>query len=157
MRTAMGDELLAGLLHTMGVAVFERRPDGAFVAATEPPPWFAAMKSDATFPFLGHILGEATEFWDRHVVGAQDWGPCADTDEHGKEFHYKVTAVQAEERQYLIFQLDRDSDRIREMLQKVRDKALAESTRTKRTTSLASDARHTVADVYDLLARLRAM
>ena len=72
----MGDVLLAGLLHTMGVAVFERRPDGAFVSVTEPPPWFSAMKSDATFPFLGHILGEAAEFWDRHVAGTQDWGPC---------------------------------------------------------------------------------
>ncbi len=152
----MGDELLAGLLHTMGVAVFERRPDGAFVSVTEPPPWFSAMKSDATFPFLGHILSEATEFWDRHVVGAQDWGPCAEVDDHGKEFHYKVTAVQAEERQYLTFQLDRDSDRMREMLQKVRDKALAEGTRAKRTTAAASEARRTGTDLYDLLGRLRA-
>jgi hypothetical protein len=152
----MGDELLAGLLHTMGVAVFERRPDGAFVSVTEPPPWFSAMKSDATFPFLGHILSEAAEFWEQHVVGAQDWGPCADVDEHGKEFHYKVTAVQAEERQYLIFQLDRDSDRMREVLQKVRDKALAEGTRAKRTTAAASEARRTGTDLYDLLGRLRA-
>ena len=152
----MGDELLAGLLYTMGVAVFERRPDGAFVSVTEPPPWFSAMKADATFPFLGHILSEAAEFWERHVVGAQDWGPCAEVDEHGKEFHYKVTAVQAEERQYLTFQLDRDSDRMREMLQKVRERSLAEGTRSKRTTTLASDARHDAADLYDLLARLRA-
>ena len=63
------------------------------------------------------------------MVGAQDWGPCAEVDDHGKEFHYKVTAVQAEERQSLTFQIDRDSDRMREMLQKVREKALAEGTR----------------------------
>jgi hypothetical protein len=156
MRIAMGDELLAGLLYTMGVAVFERRPDGAFVSVTEPPPWFSAMKSDATFPFLGHILSEATEFWDRHVVGAQDWGPCVEVDDHGKEFHYRVTAVQAEERQYLTFQLDRDSDRMREMLQKVRDKVLAEGTRKKRATTAASEARRTGTDLYDLLGRLRA-
>ena len=77
-------------------------------------------------------------------------------DDHGKEFHYKVTAVQADERQYLIFQLDRDSDRMREMLQKVRDKALADGTRAKRTTAAASEARRTGTDLYDLLGRLRA-
>ena len=131
MRIAMGDELLAGLLYTMGVAVFERRPDGAFVSVTEPPPWFSAMKSDATFPFLGHILRRLPSSGTATWSGRQDWGPCAEVDDHGKEFHYKVTAVQAEERQYLTFQLDCDSDRVREMLQKVREKALAEGTRAK--------------------------
>jgi hypothetical protein len=152
----MGDDLLAGLLQAMDMVVFERRPDGAFVTITEPPRWFALMNADLRFPFLGHILAEAGDFWDRRVPGVQDWGPAAELDEHGKEFHYKVMAVQAEERQYLVFQLDRGSDRTREILQKVRERSLAESTRSKRTTSLASDARHTVADIHDLLARLRA-
>ena len=47
----MGDELLAGLRCTRWASpCLERRPDGAFVSVTEPPPWFSAMKSEATFP-----------------------------------------------------------------------------------------------------------
>ena len=42
------------------------------------------------------------------------------------------------------------------MLQKVREKALAEGTRAKRTTAAASEARRTGTDLYDLLGRLRA-
>ena len=152
----MGDDLLAGLLQAMDMVVFERRPDGAFVTITEPPRWFALMNADLRFPFLGHILAEAGDFWDRRVPGVQDWGPAAELDEHGKEFHYKVMAVQAEERQYLVFQLDRGSERMRETLQKVREKALAEGTRAKRTTAAASEARRTGTDLYDLLGRLRA-
>jgi Na+/phosphate symporter len=56
----------------------------------------------------------------------------------------------------LTFQLDRDSDRMREMLQKVREKTLVEGTRKKRTTAAASEARRTGTDLYDLLGRLRA-
>ena len=47
-------------------------------------------------------------------------------DAAGAEFHYTVTAVTVEYNQYLCFQLDPGSDRIRDVLQKVREQALAE-------------------------------
>ena len=108
-------------------------------------------------PFLGHILSEAgrssgTATWSGHRTG----GRAPSVDDHGKEFHYKVTACKPRSDEHLTFQLDRDSDRMREMLQKVREKALAEGTRAKRTTAAASEARRTGTDLYDLLGRLRA-
>ena len=66
------------LLSAIDVAVFERRPDGSFALA--PPPRGLRIVADATFPFLGHILEEANEFWGRGSR-AQDWGPCAEVDE----------------------------------------------------------------------------
>ena len=44
--------------------------------------------------------------------------------EVGREFHYRVLAVTAEAGQFLVFQLDSGADRMREVLQKVRQQAL---------------------------------
>ncbi|MGC4081358.1 MAG: hypothetical protein QM736_04400 [Vicinamibacterales bacterium] len=83
------------------------------------------MTSGDTFPFLGHILEEATAFWKRGMAGRADWGPVAEVDHDGHEYHYIVTALIADGRQYLVFQLDPGAERMREVLQKVRSEALS--------------------------------
>jgi hypothetical protein len=119
----VSDEALKALLTAMDFAVFERTGDGSFAPLTQAPPWFPRLAS-GTFPFLGHILDEANAFWSSGKPGRQNWGPAAETDEHGREFHYMISALTIEGRQYLLFQLDRASERLREALQIARDQQL---------------------------------
>jgi hypothetical protein len=116
---------LTTLLPALDIAAFERRPNGSFSPMAPPPPWFVRIVADGTLPFLGHILEEANQFWESRSSGRRDWGPCAEVDATGSEFHYMVTAVTIGYQQYLCFQLDPGSDRLREVLQQVRDQALA--------------------------------
>jgi hypothetical protein len=116
---------LTTLLPALDIAAFERRPEGSFSPMAPPPPWFVRIVADGTMPFLGHILEEANQFWESRSSGRRDWGPCAEVDATGSEFHYMVTAVTIGYQQYLCFQLDPGSDRLREVLQQVRDQALA--------------------------------
>ena len=115
---------LTTLLAALDIAAFERHPDGSFAPLAPPPAWFVRIVADGTLPFLGHILEEANQFWNGRSPGRRDWGPCAEVDETGSEFHYNVAAVNAGGRQYLFFQVDPGSDRIRDVLQKIREQAL---------------------------------
>jgi hypothetical protein len=151
----MSDHALEVLLPSLNLVPFERRPDGSFASLLPPPDWFRPRTSDGVFPFLGHILEEATAFWDLGANGVQEWGPCADVDPEGREFHYKVIGVQTEGRQFLVFQLDRESDRMREVLQKVRDNALTDERQARGLVALASLARRTTADMHELLGKLQ--
>ena len=122
----MSDDLLKALLPALGIAAFERHMDGSFRALAPIPTWFERLAGDGTFPFLGHILEEATRHWNKgDAAKPREWGPSAETDETGHEFHYMVTALTLTGRSVLIFSLDTGSDRIRHVLQKVRDQALA--------------------------------
>lgn len=121
----MADQELTGLMTAMEIAGFKRRPDGAFAPLAPHPAWFGRLVSDSTFPFLGHILEEAVQFWASGSMGRRDWGPCEDVDEDGRPYHYKVTALATSGGQYLLFQLDPESDRMRKALQQVRVDALA--------------------------------
>ena len=121
----MSDRILATLLPAMGIAAFQRSAEGSFTSIAPPPAWFARLASDGTFPFLGHILEEANEFWRRGAAGTREWGPCAEVNDAGREFHYRVAAVSVPDGQFLIFQLDPGSDRLRDVLQTVREKTLA--------------------------------
>lgn len=120
----MNDPVPAALLTAMQIAAFERRADGSFASVAPPPGWFGPLVADPTFPFLGHILEDAGHFWQSGLDGARDYGPCADVDDRGREFHYKVTALAVGGRQFLVFQLDPGGDQLREVLQKVRARAL---------------------------------
>jgi hypothetical protein len=151
----MSDNALEVLLPSLDLVPFERKPDGSFASLLPPPDWLRPRTAGGVFPFLGHILEEATAFWDLGATGVQEWGPCADVDAEGREFHYKVIGVQTEGRQFLIFQLDRESDRMRDVLQKVRDNALADEKQARGRVALASLAHRTSADMHELLTRLR--
>jgi hypothetical protein len=147
----MNDEVLASVLHAVGVAAFERRDDGSFTAVAPPPPWFAGLASDGTFPFLGHVLEEAVAFWDARTTGAREWGPCAEVDANGREFHFMVTALADGRTRYLLFRLDSGSDRMQAVLQQVRERALDAEARARRRSEAA---REVSGAIHDLIARL---
>ena len=141
----MSDHALEVLLPSLDLVPFERRPDGSFASLLPPPEWFRPRTSDGVFPFLEDV----------GATGVQEWGPCADVDPEGREFHYKVIGVQTEGHQFLVFQLDRESDRMREVLQKVRDNALTDERQARGLVALGSLARRTTADMHELLTKLR--
>jgi hypothetical protein len=147
----MTDQSLARLLlPALDITAFERTPDGSFTPLTPPPPWFQRL-ADVTFPFLGHILDEANQFWASGEPGSREWGPCAEVDAAGAEFHYKVTAITATGQQYLLFQRDRGADRMREALQTIRDQKLAME-QGGRTLAMARDARRAADQIRDVVA-----
>jgi hypothetical protein len=150
----MTETSLAGLMSALDMVVFERAADGSFSPVAPPPPWFQRLARD-TFPFLGHMLEDATRFWSRGAPGAQDFGPCAEVDEAGVEFHYKVTAVNAGDRRYLLFQLDRDSDRLRMALQSIRTERLEQS-QGNRLLTHTLDALHAAGEIHTAVIRLKA-
>jgi hypothetical protein len=155
----MNDDLLKTLLPALDIAVFERRSGGSFAAVAPPPPWFSRLTADMTFPFLGHILEEANDVWRHRDAARREWGPCAEVDDTGQEFHYTVVATVVDGRQYLLFQLDRGSDWIRGVLQKVRQQALAsEQGHGSRDalTALQLELRAAVSELRDLSARMAA-
>jgi len=123
----MSDDLKA-LLAAIDIAAFRRDADGSFTPVAPLPAWFGRLVRDPTFPFLGHILEEAADFWARDEAGYREFGPCAEVNDAGREFHYRVVAVTAPGASYLLFRLDADAERLRDVLQTVREKALVEST-----------------------------
>jgi hypothetical protein len=154
----MSDDLLKSLIPALDIAAFERHDDGSFGSIAPVPPWFTRLVADPAFPFLGHILEEANRFWVAKGPGLREWGPVAEVDEAGAEFHYKVAAVTTAEGRFLIFQLDRASEQIRRVLQTVRTSQLeAEQTGAgsavrqaeRRAIRMAAD------DLQEALARVR--
>jgi hypothetical protein len=140
----MSDDVVTKLLPAIEIAAFRRARDGSFSAIAPPPRWFGRLVADATFPFLGHILEEASLFWQHGTPGSREWGPCVEVNDVGREFHYRVLAVTVDHSQFLLFQLDPGSDRMREVLQRVREQAL---------TNPASDAQATLSKVQQEVRR----
>jgi hypothetical protein len=122
----MTDNALSTLLTALDVAAFEPDAEGGFQPLAPLPSWFAGLSRDGTFPFLGHILEEARVFWNSGADGLREWGPCAEVDDSGREFHYLVKALRVNTRAYLVFQVDEGAERLRRVLQRVRSDALAE-------------------------------
>jgi hypothetical protein len=119
----MSDDIIKALLPALDIAAFERGRDGSFTSMAPRPDWFQRLVADATFPFLGHILEEANGFWGSGEVGRKQWGPVAEVDESGNQFHYIVIAVATAAAQFLVF--ERDSGDMSSVLQKVRTDRLA--------------------------------
>jgi hypothetical protein len=135
----VGDDALVRLLPALDIAAFERSSDGSFFPVAPLPAWFTGLARE-TFPFLGHILEEAGAFWASGAQGVRQWGPCADVDDLGNEFHYLVKALTIELRTYLVFERDEGAERVREVLQKARSSALdAERERRQRGDSSGGD------------------
>jgi hypothetical protein len=122
----MTENALPTLLTALDIAAFEPGSEGNFQSLAPLPTWFTRLGRDGTFPFLGHILEEANVFWNSGADGLREWGPCAEADESGQEFHYRVKALRINRRAYLVFQLDEGAERLRRVLQRVRSDALAE-------------------------------
>ncbi len=153
----MSDDDLTKLLPAIDIAAFRRKPDGAFTPVSPPPTWFGRLVEDATFPFLGHVLEEASLFWKGRTPGAREFGPCVEVNDAGQEFHYRVLAVTADRSQFLLFQLDPGSDRLREVLQKAREQALSAATRVPATIAkVQQEVRRTTERMHDLLRPLLA-
>jgi len=60
---------LTTLLPALDIAAFQRQPEGSFSPLAALPKWFERIVADGTFPFLGHILDEANEFWESRSAG----------------------------------------------------------------------------------------
>ena len=150
----MSDELLQTLLPAMNVAVFRRADDGSFSPVAPSPPWFSRL-ADVTFPFLGHILDEANAFWCSGALGSREYGPVAETNADGGEFHYRIQALTAGDgTHFLIFELDRGSDRIRDTLQTARDQALAREQAQTRQRQVLVEIEQRIAEMQHLLGRV---
>jgi hypothetical protein len=121
----MTDDALSSLLPALDVAAFERNAEGGFQSLAPAPKWMSRLSRDGTFPFLGHILEEANVFWDSGTDGLYEWGPCAEVDENGVEFHYLVKALRINNRAYLVFQIDEGAEKLRRVLQQSRSEKLA--------------------------------
>ena len=52
-----------------------------------------AASRNPTFPFLGSFLSQARQFWSEPRADRLTWGPCAEVDPEGREFHFTVSAV----------------------------------------------------------------
>jgi hypothetical protein len=145
----MNDPNFTPLLLALEIAAFRRGADGSFSSMAPPPPWFPRLAEDGTFPFLGHILEEANEFWQSGTPGSRAFGPCAEVDESGREFHYQVRAITSWDgrSQYLVFELDAASDQLREALQRAREQLLV----TERNRRTVGEIRHAGRELSELI------
>jgi hypothetical protein len=151
----MDTQALTAVTKALGIAAYVRRADGSFEALAPPPEWFASLTAGETFPFLGHILEEAGAFWQRGTPGRTDWGPVAEVDADGHEYHYTVTALTTTvSGQYLVFQLDAGAERMRDVLQKVRSEALSAEQDQASHRAVAAELHRLNADVKALLGQL---
>jgi hypothetical protein len=152
----MSDDLSA-LLRALDIAAFRRNAEGAFSQVGPLPGWFGRLVEDATFPFLGHVLEEAVQFWTHGAAGRREWGPSVEVNDVGREFHYRIAAVTTPAgEQYLVFQLDPGSERLRDTLQTVRQRALeAEMSGVPSpAAAVRSEVRQKGEEIHELLRRL---
>jgi hypothetical protein len=147
---------LGVLLSALDIAAFHRNADGGFTQVGPMPDWFGRLVGDATFPFLGHVLEEAVQFWTHGAAGRREWGPAVEVNEVGREFHYRISAVSSAAGQYLVFQLDPGSERLRDALQAVRQRALSKemSGMPSATAAVRSEVRETGEQIHELMRRL---
>ena len=114
-------DALAAAVHALDIAVFEQAPDGTFVSVAPVPAWMTAFSRNPTFPFLGSFLASARDFWAEPRTGRLTWGPCAEVDEAGREFHFTVSALSLPDHRFLVFELDHGAEETRAVLQKARE------------------------------------
>ena len=123
----MSNDALQAVVTALEIGIFEQGADGGFTSVGTPPAWMAAFNRNPTFPFLGSFLPQARQFWSEPRPDRLTWGPCAEVDPEGREFHFTVSAVSLPDRRFLVFELDRSAEPMRLLLQKVREQELAQS------------------------------
>ena len=129
----MSEPALEKIPAELGVAILERDKD-VFRPVGDLPAWFSALfpepgllSADALrerLPFLEAILPEAEDFWAANGEERFRSGLCAETDPSGKEFHFEISALCACGKHFLLFELRRDFDETREILQRARQNLL---------------------------------
>jgi len=122
----MSSDALQAVLSALEIGVFEQGPDGGFTSVGAPPTWMAAFSRNPTFPFLGSFLPQARQFWAEPRTDRLTWGPCAEVDSEGREFHFTVSALSLPDRKFLVFEIDRHAESMRALLQKAREQALGQ-------------------------------
>lgn len=130
----MANPVFADLFVALDIVVMERTPDRSFRVLGTMPDWFITIHTacasgdsadlERAFPFLDHFLAEAARFWRQPGDGCLKSGPCAATDSSGREFHFEVSTVLTQRRIFLLFQLLRDFDKTRTVIQRARERAL---------------------------------
>ncbi len=130
----MNDPDLIRVLIELGVGVMEQHPEGTFTVVGRMPPWLTRLVPDwpgdtplviqERLPFLESFLPDAQEFWTEKGEGRLRSGLCAEVDESGGEYHYEVSALCVGERRLLLFELRKDFEETREILQKARQNLL---------------------------------
>ena len=88
----MSNDALQAVVAALEIGIFEQGPDGGFASVGTPPAWMAAFSRNPTFPFLGSFLPQARQFWSEPRPDRLTWGPCAEVDPDGREFHFTVSA-----------------------------------------------------------------
>jgi len=121
----MSNDALQAAVTALEIAIFEQGPDGGFTSVGTPPAWMAAFRRNPTFPFLGSFLPQARQFWSEPRADRLTWGPCAEVDPEGREFHFTVSAISLPDHKFLVFELDRHAEPMRALLQQAREQALA--------------------------------
>jgi hypothetical protein len=121
----MSTDALQAVVSALEIGIFEQTRDGAFASVGTPPAWMAAFSRNPSFPFLGSFLTQAQQFWSEPRADRLMWGPCAEVDPEGREFHFTVSALSLPDRKILVFELDRSAEPMRALLQKAREQALA--------------------------------
>ncbi len=130
----MSDPDLVHILIELGVAVMERNADGTFTMVGRMPAWLARMfpgwagdsplAIQQSIPLLGSFLPDAEDFWAGKAEGRLRSGLYAEIDESGGEYHFEVSALCVGERRLLLFELRKDFDETREILQRARQNLL---------------------------------
>ena len=121
------NDALAAALGALEIGVFRQDDGGGFVSVGPVPAWMTAFSRNPTFPFLGSFLGQARAFWREPQSERLTWGPCAELDEQGREFHFLVSAISLPDHKLLVFELDRGAEQMRAVLQQAREQALGRS------------------------------
>ena len=132
-------DALAAAVHALDIAVFEQSPEGTFISVAPVPAWMTAFSRNPTFPFLGSFLASARDFWAEPRTGRLTWGPCAEVDEAGRQFHFTVSALSLPDHRFLVFELDHDAEQTRAALQKAREVILENEQAAAATSRAAPD------------------
>lgn len=120
----MTPESLEAVVRALEIGVFEQGADGEFTSVSPLPDWMRAFSQNPTFPFLGSFLNEARRFWSEPRDTRLTWGPCSETDETGRTFYFRVSALSLPDHKFLVFELDHHAEETREILQKAREVVL---------------------------------
>ncbi len=144
----MTSNVLAGILSSLDLVVFERVAEGIFlrIEPAQPPSWFDGVWPDASrnepvalaqaFPFLESFLDEAEDVWSAAGDRRLRSDPFLVKDRAGGDSTLVASAVSVGRRSFVVLESPGDSEERRRTLQGARDRALAYEEHVRRTGEL---------------------